>query len=589
MWTADSQRLILESFDAIRDSPSFTYHSAIPFSPSSSWLHQSYATSRGVKVVTGLPAEWGTCSRTVALGDVPLTLACWKDMIAVGLQSHNIVLLDAITGGQAAVLSGHTDEVRSLAFSSDGTLLVSGSHDETISLWDIQTGGMVKTFCGHTNSVRSVSISSDRSTIASGSRDQTIRLWNTWTGECCRVIEQDKFVTCVHFSPTDPRRLTSVSGGKVRQWDVGGNQIGPVYDGSHITFSSDGTRFVSCQGAVVTIRNSDSGTIIGQFLADGDHLECCCFSPDGKSVAAVVYRTIYVWDATGLDPHHVETFVGHTTDITSLAFSSFLISVSYDQSVKFWQTRPPPREPVASDRSSIPLASPPTNSITLRAEDGIAISSHSDGVVKIWDISTGLCRTSFQTPAEGPSQGDVQLIDNILVFVWWADEKVHIWDVEKGELLRTVDAPGWNVKGVRVSGDGSKVFCLDSSVIRAWSVSTGEAVGEVWFGGPIPENYLTVDDSRVWVRSHGSNPRGWDFGIPGSPPVPLSSVPPSRPHLEQNPRIKDMVTGKRVLQLSGRFANPVDAWWDGRYLVAGYDSGVVLILDLVHALPCRDL
>ena len=37
------------------------------------------------------------------------------------------------------------------------------------------------------------------------------------------------------------------------------------------------------------------------------------------------------------------------------------------------------------------------------------------------------------------------------------------------------------------------------------------------------------------------------------------------------------VTGKEVLQLSRRFAEPVDAWWE-QYLVAGYHSGVVLVV-----------
>ena len=101
-------------------------------------------------MVGGIPAEWGTCSRTVALNHIPLSLACWKDIIAVGLGSRNIIILDGITGTQSAVLPGHTGHVRSVVFSSDGTLLVSGSDDETVKLWDVQTGGVVNTFHGHT-------------------------------------------------------------------------------------------------------------------------------------------------------------------------------------------------------------------------------------------------------------------------------------------------------------------------------------------------------------------------------------------------------------------------------------------------------
>ena len=600
-WTTDSQRFILKSFDGIRDSPSYIYYSAVPFSPSSSWLHQSYAPklSREVKVIAGLPPEWGTCSRTVLLDSIPLALACWKDVVAVGLQSRDIIFLDAITGGRTAILSGHTGWVTSLAFSSDGTSLVSGSSDKTVSIWDVQTGGVVKTFHGHTGCVSSVSISSDCNTIASGSVDQTIHLWCVRTGECCRVIEQHEVTICVNFSPTNPRRLLSVSGGKVWQWDIDGHQIGPTYDGSYVTFSSDGTRFVSCQGTVATVRNSDSGTKVSQFFGDDDsNFEYCCFSPDGKSVAtSTVSPAIYVWDVTDSSPNHAKTFLGHTSYITSLALSPFPISASHDRSVRFWKaSTPSPTMPAATDPTSMPHVLPSISSITLRTGDGIAISTHSDGVVKTWDLSTGLCKTSFQTPAEGPTQGDTQLIDGALVFVWWADEKIYVWGVEKGELLRTVDAPGRDVKGVRLSGDGSKVFCLDGTSIRAWCISTGEVMGKAGFGYHSGDS-LTVDESRVWVRFPGLEPQGWDFGFLGSSPIPLSDrdIPLSRPHLDsmigterRNPRIKDLITGKEVLQLSGRFADPVDAWWDGQYLVAGYDSGIVLILDFLHVLPSRD-
>ena len=163
MWTNDSKRILLEHFDIIHNSPSHLYHSALPFSPSTSWLHECYSLelSQEAKVVKGLLAEWGMCSRTVLSNNSPYTLSYWNNTIAVGSTHRDILILDAITGSQTAVLTGHTDEVRALIFSSDGTSLVSGSCDKTIKLWDVQTGGVVKTFCGHTHWVYSVSISAD--------------------------------------------------------------------------------------------------------------------------------------------------------------------------------------------------------------------------------------------------------------------------------------------------------------------------------------------------------------------------------------------------------------------------------------------
>ena len=153
----------------INDYPSIIYHSALPFSPSSSWLREAYSSvlPQEVKVVKGLQTEWGACPRTVSFDDTPWALACWKDLIAAGSQYGRITILNAITGISMSALSNHTNWVLSLAFSSDGTFLVSGSKDKTVCLWDIQTGGVINTFHGHAEGVVSVSISPDCTMIAS--------------------------------------------------------------------------------------------------------------------------------------------------------------------------------------------------------------------------------------------------------------------------------------------------------------------------------------------------------------------------------------------------------------------------------------
>ena len=157
-------------------SPSHIYNSALRFSPSSSWLHQYYSAeiSQEIQIVKGISFEWEQCFHTAQLDDYPLALKSWKDTIAVSSYSSHITISNTITGNQMAVLSGHTSWVRSLNFSPNGALLVSGSHDRTIKLWDMQTGGVVATFHGHTGYVYSVSISVDCATIASGSQDKTI-------------------------------------------------------------------------------------------------------------------------------------------------------------------------------------------------------------------------------------------------------------------------------------------------------------------------------------------------------------------------------------------------------------------------------
>jgi len=553
-------------------------------------------------VIMGLPAGWGTCSRTVSLGSMPRAHTSWNDIVAVGLYSHNIITVDAITGVHMSVLSGHTDDMRCLTFSSDGTFVVSGDWSGIIKLWDIQTGGVVRTLVGHTNAVNAVSISPDHAMIASGSWDKTIHLWNTWTGEChCVMDGHNDIVKSVSFSPTNSQLLIfAFNGGTIQQWDTNGHQIGPAYKGCFVTFSSDGTLFVSWGGPLSVVQNPGSGVVIAELQVSGKNPNNCCFSPDGKFVAGCVGEIVCAWDITNPNPHLVGTFVGHTGPIRSITFSHSLISSSDDRSIKLWEFSASLTSPVTTDSESTPLASASIKYVTLQTSYGIAISVDSAGVVRSWDISTNLCNALFQVPVQhlrgGTLWGDMQLINHKWIFVWHIDLCLYIWDTKKGELPQVVDAPLelW-VAAPKISGDGSRVFLLTDKSIQVWSVWTGDVVGEVGLQGDVGlegrgilcYDPLIIDGSRVWVHFKDSQIKGWDFGASGPAPIPLSNVAQHGSSLELNIkqgnanqyRIKDKASGNEVFQLSGRCADPADAQWDGWYLVAGYGSGEVLILD----------
>jgi len=587
-WTNDSQHLLLEHFDATRNSPFYIYHSALPFSPSSSWLQKCYSAdlSLTVKVVKGALAEWGMCSHTTLLRGYPNTLSYWNNTVAVGLEPGDIIILDAITGSQTTMLSEHRGGVNCLTFSSDGTSLVSGSGDCTVKLWDVQTGGVIKTF-GHTKWVLSVSISADCTIIASGSGGR-ICLWDIQTGVCYHTIEQQEGVHCVSFSPTSPQHLISICNRKAQQWVTNGQKINPPFDSSCIAFSSDGAQFVSCYGTYVTVQNSDSGTIMTRFVVD-ENIQCCCFSPDSRLVAVAAGDTIYVWDITSSNPHLVETFLGHTAYITSLEFSSpfSLISASGDRSVKFWKIDVLLADPIVVEPVSTQITLPLISSISFQAKTGVAISSDADGVVKTWDIPVSLCKASSQSPAEYYKYGNVKLIDSKLVFVWYGDEKINIWDPEKGKFLLQTDISERNLLDLRISGDGSKIFCINKEFIQAWDIWTGEVVGKAKFLGVHGKTLLVMDGLKVWMEILGINPRGWDFGIPGLPPVGLS-VLPQRLHLNDTKvwdnsqyRIQDTATGRVVFELPGRFqSHIVEVQWNGQYLAISFGSGEELILEI---------
>ena len=590
-WTNDSQRFLLEHLDTINNSPSHIYHSALPFSPPSTWLQEYYGSelSQEVRVVKGLPAEWGICSRTVSLGSAIYEISCWNNTLAIGYGYQNIIILDATTGSQTAILLGHTGRVWSVSFLSDGRSLVSGSDDKTVKLWDMQTGGAIRTFSGHTELVCSVSISVDGVTIASGSFDKTIRLWNTQTGECCCIIEQPEKVYLVRFSPKNPQHFLSGADLKVWQWNTSGHQVGPTLDGNHFDLSPDGTQLISYCWGMATIQNPSSGAVKAEFQVIGPKAGYSHFSPDGKMVAIAVGSAICVWNITNSEPQLVGTFIGHADDISYLVFSSpsSIVSVSYDQSVKFWKIGDQSTALVGTDPSSATIMS-----ITIQAKDNISITSDSKGVVKIWDILTGVCKASFQTPAEGADKRDVQMINGSLVLAWHTDEMIKIWDVEKDELLLTTDGPT-HFEDIKISEDGSRVFSIGARVIQAQSMTTGEILGKAGIKFIDRDTAsLTVNGSRVWVDYINAESQVWDFGAPDSPPVQLPNIPLYIHHpngsMQWNTSlscVEEKATGKVVFWLSKRYGKPVNVQWNSQYLVASFMSGEVLVLDFCNMFP----
>ena len=550
------------------------------------------------------PAEWSACIRTISWDrEYTPCLAYKNNTIATGCLGTNITIFDIVTGSQTAVLSGHKGYVESLAFSSDGTLLVSGDEDGIVKLWDVQTGGVVKTFSGHTDIVRSVSISVDNTTIASGSDDLTICLWNIATGKCHVIEGHNDCVTTISFSPTNSQLLLSASwDGTVQKWNTDGRQIGSPVAGYHVAFSPDGTQFVSCKDTAVTIQSTDSGATIAVFDITHTESNYCYFSPDGRLIACATEYAIYLWDITVPIPHLIKTLIGHTRSITSLVFTSSLtlVTASKDCSVKFWEFGTSLANPVIPQAESISFTSAPIRAVSLQAKEGLAFSVDSAGVMKTWNISTGLCKESFETQAKDIYMGDMQLIDGRLIIVgckgdpcgYW---KIHIWDAEKGEL-QTISGTEYQPRGLKISGDGSRVFYVDDCNIQAWSIQTGVLVGKISHGSGYIYllDPLWMDGSKVLARCRGSSTLGWDFGVLGSTPTEISTASSDRPHIDFTcdidnrsiclVGIEDRLTGNVVFQLYGPLATPSATQWDGHYLIAGYESGEVLILDLSHML-----
>ena len=132
-----------------------------------------------------------------------------------------IDLWDMRTHHQSTRLTGHTDFVHSVAFSSDGRRLASCGSDRRVRVWDVGAARCVAVLNGHTDEVFSAVFHPDGRRLASGGRDRAVWLWDLATGEeVARLEGHTNYIYSLSFSP-DGSSLVSGSGDKtVRIWDT---------------------------------------------------------------------------------------------------------------------------------------------------------------------------------------------------------------------------------------------------------------------------------------------------------------------------------------------------------------------------------
>ena len=77
---------------------------------------------------------------------------------------------------------------RSIAFSSDGKFLASGTSNAGVGLWHLSTGECWKNLQAHRSTVSAVAFSPDGKSLASGADDQTVILWDINAGKCLKIL-----------------------------------------------------------------------------------------------------------------------------------------------------------------------------------------------------------------------------------------------------------------------------------------------------------------------------------------------------------------------------------------------------------------
>lgn len=116
-------------------------------------------------------------------------------------------------------LMGHNGAVRSVAFSPDGSKILSGGADYDVCLWDLANGKEIRRMIGHQGAVTGVAFSPDGNSALSGGVDKTVRLWDVATGELRQTFQGHvDAVTCVACTPDGQMALSGGLDRTIRIW-----------------------------------------------------------------------------------------------------------------------------------------------------------------------------------------------------------------------------------------------------------------------------------------------------------------------------------------------------------------------------------
>jgi len=197
--------------------------------------------------------------REIEVGSISLNCAALspdEDTFAAGGYDRVVRVYDFSTGELIHRLAGHQRPVRSVAFSADGKLIVSGSDDMTVRVWVVDTGKCFRVFhAPRREAAKHVALSPQGRLVAAAGRFPNVVVWDVARGmrvsECGRGHrEYGPAASAVACDPTTTDVATGFEDGMIGVWDVKTGRARQFWKGHYarvtsLSFSRDGTLLAS--------------------------------------------------------------------------------------------------------------------------------------------------------------------------------------------------------------------------------------------------------------------------------------------------------------------------------------------------------
>ena len=504
---------------------------------------------------------------------------------------------DAATGREILLLSGHADRVVSAAFSPDGLRVVTASYDHTAGIWDAGTGHELTRLRGHTDRLLSVAYSPDGRRIVTTSLDKTARIWDSTTGhEILRLIGHTDTVLFATFSPDGLRIITASADKTARIWDAtSGGEIlllsGHTEVVTSAAFSRDG-RSVVTSSLDKTARTWDAATgrEILRLSGHTGWVYTAAFSPDGRRVVtASSDQSARLWDtATG---RQLMLLSGHTDWVTSADFSPDgrrIVTASADKTARIWDLAPSAELLVLSGHTGWVAHS------RFAANGRRLVTTSLDKTARIWNSATGQQLLVLTGHTDSVWFAEFSP-DGLRVATASNDRSARIWDATTGRQLMLL-AHTDPVQTVAFSPDGRRVVTASTDrTARVWDAVTGRQLAVLTgHTDPVQSAEFAPDGRRVVTASFDKTARIWDaltghqLMVLNGHADRLTTAAFSRDghrvitaSQDKTARIWDAATGRELMMLSGHkeWVNSAAFSPDGRRVVTASDDNTARIWD----------
>lgn len=315
------------------------------------------------------------------------------------------------SGWEQTSFDRYSQALRSVAFSPEGNLILTGSADTTLQLWDRQTSRCLLSFEGHKNEITAVAFSPAFNLagrfVCSASADTTLKIWSLSSGACLRTCGgHSAAVQSVAVHPAGHLMVSGSRDAKLKLWEV------------------------------------STGRCLRTFGEHRDGVMAVAFSPDGRSVvSASADQTLKQWN---LDTGDSRSFEGHKAAVNSVALSAdsrYALSGSDDHTCKLWNLLTGDCMRTFTEHTAA------VRSVSLSTNGRYALSGSDDKTCRLWNLLTGEClwiftghtaavrSVSFSADDRYALSGSDDKTCKLCILDWELAEPSAIWEQEASLYL----------------------------------------------------------------------------------------------------------------------------------------------------------